>query len=143
MIDDDDGMKKPVAIAIITVTLLLSGGVALAFTGSEAPTSTDSTETSSSDAASTDDESSDDESTESESDDTESSDAEDAEDADGTSASSDHPDNHGAAVSQAAHDCPPGPGHGACVSAVAHDHGDASNADAPTAKGHAKHGQGG
>jgi hypothetical protein len=33
-------------------------------------------------------------------------------------------DNHGAAVSQAAHECPTGPGgvHGECVSAVARDH---------------------
>lgn len=29
-------------------------------------------------------------------------------------------DNHGAAVSQAAHDCPPGPEHGPCVREVAH-----------------------
>jgi hypothetical protein len=32
-----------------------------------------------------------------------------------------HPDNHGAAVSQAAHDTPPGPGHGKAVSEVARD----------------------
>ena len=31
----------------------------------------------------------------------------------------DHPDNHGACVSQAAHDTPPGPDHGKTVSAVA------------------------
>jgi hypothetical protein len=35
-----------------------------------------------------------------------------------------HPDNHGKAVSTAAHDTPPGPGHGPAVSAVARgDHG--------------------
>jgi hypothetical protein len=52
-----------------------------------------------------------------------------------------HPDNHGAAVSQAAHDCPAGSGHGECVSAVAHsdagkhvdgdDEGDDSDVEAP------------
>ena len=31
-----------------------------------------------------------------------------------------HPQNHGACVSAAAHDTPPGPGHGAAVSKVAH-----------------------
>jgi hypothetical protein len=33
-----------------------------------------------------------------------------------------HPDNHGADVSTAAHECPEGPEHGPCVSAVARDH---------------------
>ena len=36
------------------------------------------------------------------------------------SAQSSEVDNHGAAVSQAAHDCPPGPEHGPCVRDVAH-----------------------
>ena len=42
-----------------------------------------------------------------------------------------HPDNHGAAVSQAAHECPAGPEHGACVREVARDKGD----DAPSGEG--------
>jgi hypothetical protein len=45
-----------------------------------------------------------------------------------------HPDNHGAAVSEAAHTCPTGPEHGACVSAVAQsdagkDHGGTDESD--------------
>ena len=41
---------------------------------------------------------------------------EDAAEKDGDKA---HPDNHGARVSEAAHDTPPGPGHGKAVSEVA------------------------
>jgi hypothetical protein len=37
------------------------------------------------------------------------------------STTAEHPDNHGAAVSTAAHECPEGEGHGECVSAVARD----------------------
>ena len=45
-----------------------------------------------------------------------------------------HPDNHGAAVSEAAHTCPPGPEHGACVREVAQsdagkDHGTTDQVD--------------
>lgn len=45
------------------------------------------------------------------------------------STTGDHPDNHGACVSKAAHDTPPGPGHGAAVSKVAQsDCGKSANA---------------
>jgi hypothetical protein len=37
-----------------------------------------------------------------------------------TAPSGEHPENHGACVSAAAHDTPPGPGHGKAVSSVAH-----------------------
>jgi hypothetical protein len=40
-----------------------------------------------------------------------------------------HPDNHGLAVSTAAHECPEGPEHGPCVSAVARDHDDDGTPD--------------
>ena len=50
-----------------------------------------------------------------------------------------HPDNHGAAVSEAAHTCPTGPEHGACVSEVARsnagkDHGGADESDDQAAR---------
>ena len=45
--------------------------------------------------------------------------ADEPEDGDGGREPGTHPDNHGAAVSQAAHDTPPGPGHGKAVSEVA------------------------
>jgi hypothetical protein len=55
-------------------------------------------------------------------------------------------DNHGAVVSQAAHDCPTGPGgvHGACVSAVARDHDQDGTPDhGPGSPGFGEHGNGG
>jgi hypothetical protein len=107
-------VKKPVALAILIVAFLFTGGVALAYTASDPKPSTGS-ETTKAHSDETDESESDD----TESDDTES-EAPDTDAPDGESSSGEHADNHGAAVSQAAHDCPPGPGHGACVSAVAH-----------------------
>jgi hypothetical protein len=59
---------------------------------------------------------------ESEGSDSESSEATDEPDS-GKPAKHEHPHNHGADVSKAAHECPKGPGHGQCVGAVAHEHG--------------------
>lgn len=109
------GMKKPVAIAVLVVAFLFTGGVALAYTASD-PTPSTGSETTKSHSDDADD-------SESASDEIETDDESEAPESDAPgdeSASSEHPDNHGGAVSQAAHDCPPGPEHGPCVSAVAH-----------------------
>jgi hypothetical protein len=55
-------------------------------------------------------------------------------------------DNHGAVVSQAAHECPTGPGgvHGECVSAVARDHDQDGTPDhGPGSPGFGEQGNGG
>jgi hypothetical protein len=44
-------------------------------------------------------------------------------------ATHEHPDNHGKAVSEAAHNTPPGPGHGKAVSQVAHQNHGQSKGD--------------
>ena len=139
-------MRKPLAVLAITIAGLFSGGAALALTGGSAshdrsPATTDSspsndsTESESTESESTESESSEpessepessepSESTESESSESESSESESSESESESSgpATHEHPDNHGADVSKAAHECPTGPGHGQCVSAVAHEH---------------------
>jgi hypothetical protein len=137
-------MKKSLAVLAITIAGLFCGGAALALTGDSAShdqspattdssTSNDSTESTHSESESTESESS--ESTESES--SESTESESSESTESQSTESsesqstessepathEHPANHGADVSKAAHECPEGPGHRQCVSAVAHEHG--------------------
>jgi hypothetical protein len=58
---------------------------------------------------------------------------------DGAAPESAELENHGAAVSQAAHDCPPGPEHGPCVRDVAHS--DAGKKAKGHGGGNAKHGR--
>lgn len=143
-------MKKPLAAAVLAATFLTTGGAALALTGTStdpAPvvsdatdsSSFDTTTTTSTDLSSTETDSQDSTSTDSadSTDTTESTDSTDASD----SSTGEHPDNHGADVSSAAHTCPTGPGHGECVSAVAHDHGGSSSTSSTsgTTKGHGHH----
>jgi hypothetical protein len=111
-------MRKQLTATLVAViaTLVLGIGIAVAVEGgsnhaSQVPAA--SSDSAATDAGESDEAKSDD----TESDHTESADTEsDAPDG----SASDHPDNHGKYVSEAAQSCPPGPGHGACVSAVAH-----------------------
>jgi len=128
-------MKKPLATLAVVLIGMFSGGVALALT-MDRPASTPSTESTESsesmlsDAPSTESTESTEsgesgESTESgESGESTESDESAGPDSSSDASTAEHPDNHGAVVSKAAHECPHGPGgvHGKCVSAVAHSH---------------------
>jgi cytoskeletal protein RodZ len=141
--EDWAAVKKHFAMFAVVLAGLFSGGAALALTAdSPAPTSTDSSSSSSSDSSSSSSTDSSDSSTtdSSDSSSTESTDSESSDTGESSSSESqsiesnsdsgqsdsqgDHPANHGADVSSAAHSCPKGPhgAHGKCVSAVAHTH---------------------
>jgi hypothetical protein len=137
-------LKKHLALFAIVLTGLFSGGAALALTADSPPPrptdttstqssdnssteSTDSSSTESTDSASDDQSSNSSDSTDSQTDESSSTGSGSSDTSDNSSESSDqsqHPANHGADVSSAAHTCPQGPHgeHGKCVSAVAHGH---------------------
>jgi hypothetical protein len=105
-------VKHRIGIAAALFAVLVGGGVALAEDGSEAPEE----ELIEQPAPEVDEVDDDADEVDDEVDD-------EADEETDTEADAEATDNHGAVVSQAAHDCPTGPGgvHGACVSAVARD----------------------
>ena len=112
-------MRKQLVASLgaVIITVLLGAGIAVAVEAGPQQSPSDSS--SSIESSSTSDSSSSDapkanDDNESESDDSESDNSESD-----NSTSSEHPDNHGKAVSEAAHSCAKGKGHGKCVAAVA------------------------
>ncbi len=128
-------MRKHVVAAVLTSGVLSVGGVAFAFDTAGPTTTAESSDSSTvvsdgstvSEAPEAPDTESSDESEATNDERTDNTLSDDESSDDDSSEEGTHPDNHGAAVSEAAHSCPPGPEHGKCVSAVAHEGKDSTD----------------